>query len=292
LIQSSLSCSVAAAVTEFINANGLSVYNEETGKGLVRHVFCRQAYHLNGAVACIIAAGGFGSKTQQFVEHMRNRCPELTGIVLNVNKSKGNTVLCGDFHVLWGCENIHDTLCSLQYEISPQAFFQINPAQAEKLYEKAIEYAFEHKPKLAFDLYCGAGTISLRMAKEAERVIGCEIVPEAIENAKKNALANNIDNVEFICADAGEAAQQLAERGLRPEVIVVDPPRKGMDEAAVKAAASMQPDRIVYVSCDCATLSRDILRFNEFGYSLEKVTAVDMFPRTSHVESVAMLIKK
>lgn len=291
LIQSQLSCKVAAAVTAFMNCNNISTYDEESGKGLVRHVFCRNSVHGSDAVACIVAAGGFGSNTNKLVEFLRNACPELTGIVLNVNKSRGNTVLSGDFYTLWGRETIFDTLCSLKYEIAPQAFFQINPPQAEKLYERAMEYALEDKPKLAFDLYCGAGTISLRLAKDLERVIGCEIVPEAIENANKNALFNNLSNVEFICADAGKAAQMLLERKLEPDVVLVDPPRKGMDEAAIEAVAAMKPDRIVYVSCDCATLSRDILRFNSLGYKLKRVSAVDMFPRTHHVESVALLCR-
>ncbi len=291
-IQTELSCRFAKAITDFMDKHRISCYNEETGRGLVRHIFCRQAYHLNGAVGCIIAAGGFGSKTQELVEYLRCKCPELTGIVLNVNKSRGNTVLAGDFYTLWGRETIEDTLCSIRYEIAPQAFFQINPPQAEKLYERAMLYASENSPQLAFDLYCGAGTISLCLAKNAEHVIGCEIVPEAVENARKNAAYNGFNNVEFICADAGKAAADLAQRQLKPEVVLVDPPRKGMDEAAIDAVASMAPERVVYVSCDCATLSRDILRFNAYGYELKEVTAVDMFPRTAHIESVALLIKK
>ena len=290
-IQSELSCRVAKAVTDFMNAHDIPAYNEETGKGVVRHVFCRHSCNLNGAVACIVAAGGFGSRTEALVSHLRECCPELSGIVLNVNKTRGNTVLAGDFYTLWGNENIEDTLCSLRFEIAPRAFFQINPPQAEKLYERAMEYALENNPKLAFDLYCGAGTISLRLAKSCERVIGCEIVEDAVNNAYSNAKYNGLENVEFICADASKAAKDLAARQLRPDVVLVDPPRKGMDEEAIEAIASMAPERIVYVSCDCATLARDILRFNAFGYTLKIASAVDMFPRTAHVESVALLVK-
>lgn len=291
LLQSELSCRAAKSVTDFMNENNIPCYNEENGKGIVRHVFCRQACHNNDAVVCIVAARGFGANTEKLVNKLRSDCPELTGIVLNINKSRGNTVLAGNFYTLWGNENIVDSLCSINFEIAPQAFFQINPPQAERLYELAMDYALENKPKLAFDLYCGAGTISLRLAKSCERVIGCEIVPQAVENANKNAIYNNLSNAEFICADAGEAAKQLAERNLKPDVVLVDPPRKGMDELAVNAVASMHPERIVYVSCDCATMARDILRFNEFGYSLKEVCAVDMFPSTPHVESVALMIK-
>lgn len=290
LLQSELSCRAAAAVTEFMRLNHIPAYHEENGKGLVRHVFCRQAVSSPGAVVCVIAAGGFGAKTNAFVAHMRSACPELTGIVLNVNKTRGNTVLSGDFYTLWGEASIRDRLCGLAFEIAPRAFFQINPPQAEKLYRRALEYAGKNI-ELAFDLYCGAGTISLCLAGIAKKVIGAEIIPEAIENAEKNAARNGIKNAEFICADAGAAALALAARGLRPEVIVVDPPRKGMNEAAIEAVASMNPDRIVYVSCNPATLARDIKRFNALGYTLRHATAVDMFPRTAHVETVVLLSK-
>lgn len=291
LIQSELSCRAANAVVDFMNKNKLPAFDEKTGKGLVRHVFCRQAVHGTDAVACIVSAGGFGRYTAKLVEHLKNACPELSGIVLNINKSRGNTVLSGDFYTLWGKAEISDTLCGFCFDIAPQAFFQINPPQAEKLYNRAMEYAFSSPVGLAFDLYCGAGTISLCLAQKARRVIGAEIVPEAIENARRNAERNGIHNAEFICADAGQAAAALALRGERPDVIVVDPPRKGMDEAAIEAVASMQPERLVYVSCNPATLARDILRFNAYGYTLREATAVDMFPRTSHVETVVLLSK-
>ena len=211
--------------------------------------------------------------------------------MLNINKTRGNTVLSGDFYTLWGRVDMEDILCSLRFSISPQAFYQINPPQAQRLYELAMEYACPERVGLAFDLYCGAGTISLCLARRADRVIGAEIVPEAVKNAAANSAANGITNTEFICGDAGQAAQELARRGLRPEVVVVDPPRKGMDEKAVNAVASMAPERIVYVSCGPATLARDILRFNSFGYELRSATAVDMFPRTCHVETVVLLSK-
>ena len=291
LIQKQLSLRAAKAVTDFMAINKFTAYNEETGKGTVRHVYCRQAVHESGAVLCIVSNSGFGAKTQALIDFLRERCPELTGIVLNINKSRGNTVLSGDFYTLWGESDICDSLCGIKFKIAPQAFFQINPPQAEKLYEKAIEYAALSPESLAFDLYCGAGTISLCMAKKAGKVIGAEIIPEAVKNAGENAKLNGIENAEFICADAGEAAKSLAERGLKPEVVIVDPPRKGMFPDAIEALASMQPERVVYVSCNPATLARDILRFNEYGYSLKEVTAVDMFPRTAHVETVALLSK-
>ena len=292
LIQDELSCRAAIAVTEFMNANGISPYDEAAGTGAVRHVFCRRSVHGSDVLLCIVSREGLGKKTQAFIDCLRKACPELTGIVLNINRSTGNTVLSGDFYTLWGRGSINDTLCGFKFDIAPQAFFQVNPPQAERLYARAIEYAALTPDMLALDLYCGAGTISLCLSAHAKKVIGAEIVPEAVDNANKNALANNVANVEFILADAGQAAKALYERGERPDVVVVDPPRKGLLENAIEAVAAMQPQRIVYVSCDPATLARDILRFNAYSYTLEKVTAVDMFPRTRHVETVVLLSHK
>lgn len=290
--QNELSNRAAQCVVDFLNARGIKAYDEETGRGSVRHVFCRRAVIGTDAVVCIISAKGFGADTQALVNALRDKCPELTGIVLNINKTRGNTVLSGDFYTLWGKADMHDTLCGLSFDIAPQAFFQINPPQAERLYRRACEYCFEQPAKLVFDLYCGAGTISLCLARHAERVIGAEIVPEAVENARHNAQANGVTNAEFICGDAGDAAAELARRGLRPDAVVVDPPRKGMSAEAVAAVASMQPERIVYISCGPATLARDILRFSELGYTLKKITAVDMFPRTAHAECAALLLRE
>lgn len=290
LIQDELSCRAAIAVTEFMNANGISPYDEAAGTGAVRHVFCRCSVHGSDVLLCIVSREGLGKKTQAFIDYLRKVCPELTGIVLNINRSTGNTVLSGDFYTLWGRGSINDTLCGFKFDIAPQAFFQVNPPQAERLYARALEYAALTPDMLALDLYCGAGTISLCLSAHVKKVIGAEIVPEAVDNANKNALANNVANVEFILADAGQAAKALYERGERPDVVVVDPPRKGLLENAIEAVAAMQPQRIVYVSCDPATLARDILRFNAYSYTLEKVTAVDMFPRTRHVETVCQLV--
>ena len=291
LLQKELCCRTARAVTDFMEEHQIPAYDEVTGKGAVRHVFCREARETGDAVLCVSSAKGFGALTQGFVSFLRQRCPEITGIVLNVNKSKGNTILSGDFYTLWGDESLHDKLCGLTFELAPQAFFQINPPQAEKLYERAAAYAIQGDTPLVFDLYCGAGTISLRMAQQADKVIGAEIVPEAVENATQNANRNGIENAEFLCADAGDAAKLLSSRGHCPNAVVVDPPRKGMSGEAIRAVASMKPERLVYVSCNPATLARDILRFNTFGYTLREVTAVDMFPRTCHVETVVFMTR-
>lgn len=292
LLQNALSERAATAVTAFMRLHALSPYDEQTGRGTVRHVFSRCAVNTDDAVVCVVSAKGFGALTQSLVDALRSACPELTGIVLNINRSRGNTVLAGDFYSLWGRADMRDVLCGFSFQIAPQAFFQINPPQAEKLYARAVEYALPSPAGLVFDLYCGAGTISLCLSRRAEKVIGAEIVPEAVHNAQENARLNGVDNVEFICADAGQAAKTFSERGLRPEVVVVDPPRKGMSEEAVAAVASMDPSRIVYVSCDPGTLARDVLRFSSAGYALQKATAVDMFPRTAHVETIVLLSHK
>ena len=289
LLQRREACRAAEAVLRFMRDHSIRAYDELSGRGHVRHVFYRGAVQGTDAVVCIVSARGFGTLTQELVEALRGACPELSGIVLNINKSRGNTVLSGDFHCLWGRAEIRDRLCGLEFSIAPQAFFQINPPQAEKLYERAAAYALADSPALVLDLYCGAGTISLCLAKEAARVIGAEIVPEAIGNARENAERNAVHNAEFLCADAAEAARHLAEQGLRPGAIVVDPPRKGLSGDTIRAIASMAPPRVVYVSCNPATLARDVLLFQEQGYSLRDACAVDMFPRTSHVETVVAL---
>lgn len=225
-----------------MNDNGIRAYDEKTHRGLVKHVYVRKAVNTPDAVAVIVASGGFGARTQTLIEFMRENCPELTGIVLNVNKTDGNTVLAGDFHTLWGRDFIRDSLCGIVYELAPQAFYQINPPQAEKLYEKAVEYAAP-EGRTVLDMYCGAGTISLFLARSAKRVIGAEIIPEAVENARENAHRNGTENADFICADASEAAEKFLREGVRPEAIVVDPPRRGMEEAAVRACAGMTPER-------------------------------------------------
>lgn len=281
---------MTAAVLEFMRKSGIDAYDEKSRKGSVRHVFVRTAVNTADCVACIVTARGFGDKTTALTDYLRSACPELTGIVLNVNKTPGNTVLAGDFYTLWGRDTVCDSLGGVEYEISPQAFYQINPPQAEKLYNRAVEYAGCTENSTVLDLYCGAGTISLFLAKKAGRVIGAEIIPEAIENAKRNARRNGIENAEFICADAAEAAEMFLRDGIRPETVVVDPPRKGMDEEAIRTVCKMRPDRVVYVSCNPSTLARDILVFNAHGYTLAAATALDMFPRTSHVETVCLLV--
>lgn len=291
LIQNELADKAARSVLNFMEAKGIPAYDEKSGEGAIRHIYVRCAVNTKDAVACIVSAKGLHENTAALAEHLHRDCPELSGIVLNINKTRGNTVLAGEFYTLWGSEVMRDSLGGICYEISPQAFYQINPPQAEKLYEKALEYAAPSENSTVLDMYCGAGTISLYLARKAGRVIGAEIIPEAIENAKKNAKCNGIENAEFICADASKAAEEFLKKGIRPEVVVTDPPRKGMSEDAIKAICGMNPERVVYVSCNPATLARDIAVFNALGYELKEANAVDMFPRTVHVESVCLLTR-
>ncbi len=286
LLQSEEASSCAGAVVSWMNALGVNA--GETG---IRHIYTRQAR--NGATLCCIVTGRSLSdiESDALVNALRSACPGLIGLVECLNRTPGNTVLAGEFRTLWGSGTLVDRLCENEFELSPQAFYQINHDQAERLYELAVSYALPKPCGIALDLYCGAGTISLTLAKRAERVIGAEIVPEAVENAGRNALRNGIGNAEFICADAGDAAKMLSERGAKPDVVVVDPPRKGMSGNALEQIASMRPQHITYVSCDPATLARDLKRLSELGYHAEKATAVDMFPRTAHVETVVLLSK-
>ena len=214
------------------------------------------------------------------------------GVVLSVNQAKTNVILGKEYHTLWGQDFLEDTLCDLNFRLSVPSFYQVNRDQAEVLYGRALEFAQLTGTETVLDLYCGIGTITLVLARRAGKAIGAEVIPAAIEDAKANAARNGVTNTEFLCADAGEAAQELARRGLRPDVICVDPPRKGISPEVVDAIAQMSPTRLVYVSCDPATLARDVARLREKGYHLQQAEAADLFPRTGHVETVALLSRE
>ena len=217
-------------------------------------------------------------------------CPKAVGVVLNVNTRKTNVILGRDYRVLWGRDTLEDRLCGLTFQLSIPSFFQVNRDQAEVLYNCALEFAGLTGQETVVDLYCGTGTISLVMAQQAKHVIGAEIVPPAIEDAWENARKNGVTNVEFICADASKAAADLEQRGIRPDVVCVDPPRKGLAPDVIDSICAMAPNRVVYVSCDPATLARDLKRFTQLGYRAEQAVGVDLFCRTSHVETVCLLV--
>lgn len=287
LIQSEVADKIRAAVHEWQKVYNIPSYDEKSGKGVLRHIYVRNGK--GGALLCLVATEKPKDK-DKLIEIITEKCPEVCGIVLNINKEKTNVILGNKYITMWGASTLSDELCGSDFSISPAAFYQVNHAQTEKLYDIATSLALQNGAKTALDLYCGIGTITLKLAKEMERVIGVEVVPQAIEDAKKNAEINGITNTEFICADAGEAAQMLASRGEKPDVIVVDPPRKGLSPEVITEIKRMSPETVVYVSCDPATLARDLKIFEEDGmYKVKTIQPVDMFPRTKHVECCVSL---
>ncbi len=271
---------------------GVTVYDEEKKRGVLRHIYIRKGFKTGQVMVCLVMTSRLVPKQEQLVEALLNENKNIRSIVLNVNQADTNVILSQECITLWGAPYIEDELCSLRFRISPLSFFQVNPEGAEILYKKAAEYAGLAGNEVLLDLYCGTGTIGLSMAKNAKKVIGVEIIPQAIENAKENAKLNGIENAEFFCDDASGAAKRLSESGTKIDVIVLDPPRKGCSRDVIEAAVKMNPKRIVYVSCDSATLARDCAVFSELGYETSAITPVDMFPRTVHVETVCLLSRK
>ena len=272
--------------------SGVTVYDEETGRGLLRHIYLRKGFSTGDVMVCLVATEQSLPRTDVLTDALRRENPNIKSIVLNVNAARTNVVLGQECITLWGDDFITDTLCGLTFRLSPLSFFQVNPAGAELLYRKAAEFAALTGEETVLDLYCGTGTIGLSMAAKAKQIIGVEIIPQAIENAKENAARNGISNAEFFCDDAGGAAKRLQESGIRPDVVVLDPPRKGCSEETLRAVAGMEPQRVVYVSCDPATLARDCKLLRDLGYELQQAVAVDMFPRTVHVETVCLLCRQ
>ena len=268
---------------------GIEPYNEATGKGLVRHVLIRYGYFTKEVMVCLILNGNKLPKEEQLVKSLCE-IPGMTSITINVNKKHSNVILGEEIRLLWGQEYITDRIGDISYQISPLSFYQVNPMQTQKLYAKALEYADLHGEETVWDLYCGIGTISLFLAQKAKFVRGVEIVPAAIENAKENAKLNGLENTEFFVGKAEEVLpREYKKNGVYADVIVVDPPRKGCDETLLETMIEMNPDRIVYVSCDSATLARDLKYLCERGYELRKVCPVDQFGMTVHVETVVLL---
>ena len=282
----------AEAFRAWQKLSGESIYDEAAHSGVLRHLYMRCGEKSGEVLVCIVANGAKLHGEDLLVKMLREAVPEITGIVLNINRERTNVVLGRELRTLWGKPTIRDTLCRLEFEISPHAFYQVNRTQAEALYNKAAEYAGLTGAETLLDLYCGTGTIGLSMASRAKKLIGAEIIPSAVENARKNAAHNHVANAEFLCGDAKDAARILYERGERPDVIVIDPPRKGCDAAVITTIAAMRPTRVVYVSCDPATLARDLKQFTAEDYNIEAVTPVDMFPGTAHVETVVLLSHK
>ena len=279
---------VKDAVMDYVNQYRISVYDEAAHKGLLRHIYVRRGAVSGQILVCLVCNGDRLPKAEALVERLQ-KIPGFTTLVLSVNTKKGNTVLGDKFLTLYGPGYIEDTLCGLNFRLSARSFYQVNHHQAQRLYEAAISQAEITKNDLVLDLYCGVGTITLAMASAAGRVIGVEVIEQAVEDAKENALRGGIENAEFFCGDAGAAALELEKQGIHPDVITVDPPRKGLNADTIEAIDRMNPRRLVYVSCDPATLARDVALLKARGFQVKNVLAADLFPRCSHVETVVCL---
>ena len=290
-IQPDCADAIRGAVLAWMEQYHIRAYDEQTHAGYIRHIYIRFGAESGQILVCIVANCAQLPKKKQLVAALLAAEPGITTIVFSPNTKKGNTVLGTEFHPLYGNGTITDTLCGLQFRLSAPAFYQVNHAQAERLYEKAVQLAGLTGNETVLDLYCGTGTITLCLARHAKKAIGVEIVPQAIEDAKFNAAQNGMENAEFFCMDAGQAAKMLADRRIRPDVIVVDPPRKGVSADVIEAISAMAPQRVVYVSCDPATLARDLKLLTAAGYTLQTAEAFDLFPRCAHVETVVLLSK-
>ena len=291
LLQKPQADALAAALRQYLAQYHVPGYDETTGRGLVRHLYVRT--NCKGeSLVCLLVNGESLPYETELVALLRQAAPQTVGVVLGVNTRPGNAILGDRYRTLWGEDTLTDVLCGRTVRLSVPSFYQVNHPQAEVLYGKALEFAGLTGTELAVDLYCGAGTITQVLARQARHVIGGEIVPEAIRDARASARRNGVENVEFLEGDAADVAAELALRQLRPDVICVDPPRKGLAPEVIASIAAMAPRRVVYVSCDPGTLGRDVKRFAEMGYLARRAVAVDLFPRTRHVETVVLLSHK
>ena len=293
---------ILGIIKEYMQDNKIKPYDEDKHAGTVRHILIRNGYHTDQIMVCLVINAESIKNSDDLVKRLKD-IDGMTSIMININRNKTNVILGDTCKTLWGKSYIEDYICDIRYQISPLSFYQVNPKQTEKLYSKALEYAGLTGNETVWDLYCGIGTISLFMAAKARKVYGVEIVPQAIEDAKNNARLNNIDNAEFFVGKAEEVVpafyeelrrkaangEEEAKRGIHPDVVVVDPPRKGCEETLLETVVKMSPKRMVYVSCDSATLARDLKFMEEHGYKVEKVQAVDQFGNTVHVETVVLL---
>ncbi|MDL2273571.1 23S rRNA (uracil(1939)-C(5))-methyltransferase RlmD [Oscillospiraceae bacterium OttesenSCG-928-G22] len=287
-----LASRIAASFCAYASRRGLSVFDEAAGRGLLRHLFIRTSHDGRAQVGLVTSGEPF-LEPEAFIARLLDDCPEIESILQIENREPGNVVLRGEVTPLYGPEKLRDELLGLSFDLSPFSFYQVNRRQAEALYRLAAEFASLSGAETVFDLYCGTGTISLCLAAQgAGRVYGVEHSPGAVRDAYENALENNIENAEFLEDDAAAAASRLTARGIRPDVVIVDPPRKGLSPEAVDVVLAASPARIVYVSCAPATLARDTRLFVDAGYELSRVQPVDMFPRTANIETVVLLSKQ
>lgn len=291
-IQHSINDTIIKVVRDYINEFNIPVYDETTHKGIIRHLVSRVGFDSGEIMVIIVTNGTQLPKKDSLIKALKDNILGLVSVVQNVNKKKTNVVLGGQNILLWGKDHIVDSIDGLKFRISPLSFFQVNPVQTAILYNKALEYAGLTGREVVIDAYCGIGTIALFMARKAAKVYGIEVVPEAIGDAKINALENGIHNTEFIVGQAELVVQDMIDEGLKVDVMVVDPPRKGCDVKLLDAIIQAQPDRMVYVSCNPATLARDLGYLSERGYRAVEIQPVDMFPQTAHVETVCLMSRE
>ncbi len=289
LIQHPISARVLQAVRELARAHGLSIYDEQTGTGLLRHVLVKVGFRTQEALAVLVTTAAPFPRREQLAEELMRQVPELVGVVQNINNRHTNVILGDKTIALAGRDYLMDQLAGLKFRISARSFYQVNPLQTEVLYQKVLDHAALTGRETVIDAYCGIGTISLFLARQAKQVIGIEIVEAAIVDAKRNAALNDIDNAKFIVGQAETMMPRLYEEGLRPDVIVVDPPRAGCAEPLLEAIVKMHPQRVVYVSCNPTTLARDLAYLSHNGFAVQEVQPVDMFPHTGHVETVVLM---
>ena len=295
LIQDKVADKVADITRKWMikyNISAASIDGVFNKNGLIRHVMIRKGFTTNEVMVVLVSTKKSVPNIENFIEEIKNNIEGIKSIILNVNKENTNVILGQECITLWGKDTITDYIDNFKFNISPLSFFQVNPVQTEKLYSKALEYAGLTGEETVFDAYCGTGTITLFLSQKAKKVYGVEIIEPAIINARENAKINNIDNAEFFVGKSEEIIPELIEKGIVPEVIVVDPPRKGCDIKLLEAIGKAKPKRVVYVSCDPSTLARDLKILEEKGYKTEKVQPVDMFPYTSHVETVCLMSRK
>lgn len=274
------------------NEKNIPAYSEENGSGVLRHIYIRRGFHSGEIMVCFVVKDkNRRNDFSRIAKKLSDRFGDIKSVVLNVNPKNTNVIMGTENITLYGSNEITDILCRKTITLSPMSFYQVNTAQAERLYRCGMDYAELTGNETVLDLYCGAGTIGLAFSDKAKKIIGCEIVPEAIENAKRNAELNGIQNAEFYCGDAGELAAKLADEGTVPDIAVIDPPRKGCEKLTLDSLVRMSPAKIVMISCNPATAARDAKYLAENGYSLKKARAFDLFPRTGHIETVALLSK-
>ncbi len=291
-LQPNIFSDILGTVMDYINKKKLSAYNEASNTGTIRHIYLRRGAHSGEIMVCIVVRKDMSRQLSALCRILAEKYSDIKSIIMNINSQKTNVILGDKCVTLWGTDTISDVMCENTVEISPLSFYQVNTVQAERLYAKALEYAAPNRNEVIADLYCGAGTIGLSMAEKAKKIVGVEIIPQAVENAKKNAERNNISNADFYCGDAGKVFGELKKNGCSPDIIVVDPPRKGCSAETIDVIANSAPKKIVMISCNPATAARDAKMLSDNGYSVDKVCGVDLFPRTGHVECVVLMSRQ